>query len=231
MRVDITDRDAFGSIKPEALLRYLIVNVWAEVRRVEDELVVFGKSDRTEKTQLIWMPVNDQYSDYVPMVAKLVKTVAEVENKSELQLLDDLETVAVGDVIHVGTFDPLDTHDHTLPLADGINLLARARLMTGAAAASAVNRRPVHPRRPSLQVSRFMHDLRLAQTERGSYLVRLIAPIQEQQNRQDGQLAGMPEEEPFSRRAVVELVRGLNALRDAAQDNKERGKFFLTRLC
>jgi hypothetical protein len=36
----------------------------------------------------------------------------------------------------------------------------------------------------------------------------------------------MPDPEPFSRRAVVELVRGLNALRSAAEDSLSQGRFF-----
>ena len=172
------------------------------------------------------MPFSDQYTDYVSMVARLIKTVAEVEDKSELELLDDLETIAVGDLISVRSYDPLDMHDHTLPLVDGADLLIRARMMAWAAASSAMSKRPVHPRHPSFEVSQFVRNLRLAQTERGSYIVKIVAPIPEPQKQQEGQFAGMPETQPFARRVVIELVRGLNALHQAALDNKDRGKFF-----
>lgn len=226
MRVEIIDRDVFGSTKPLALNRYLVVNGWSEVRRIDGELAILGKTNRQGKTQLVWMPFSDQYTDYVSMVARLIKTVAEVEDKSELELLDDLETIAVGDLISVRSYDPLDMHDHTLPLADGADLLTRARMMAWAAASSAMSKRPVHSRHPSFEVSQFVRSLRLAQTERGSYIVKIVAPIPEPQKQPEGQFSGMPEAQPFARRAVIELVRGLNALHQAALDNKDRGKFF-----
>jgi hypothetical protein len=225
VKVEILDRDVFSSLKPNAISNYLRVNGWSEIRRVDGELTIFGKANRENNNQLIWMPVSDQFSDYIPMVSRLIKTVANTEDKSELQIIDDLQTVAIGDVIHVRTFNPLDIHDHTIPLVDGVSLLSRSRMIAMAAAASAVRRRPIHPRRPFFRVSQFIQNLRLGQTERGSYMIRLIAPIEEIPKREDGELNGMPEEIPFTRRAVMELVKSLNALKEAAEDNRDRGRF------
>lgn len=224
MKVEILDRDVFGAIRPEALLRYLIVNGWIETRRIENELIVFGKTNSVGKNFLVWMPITDQFSDYASMVARLVKTIAEVEDKSELQILDDLQTVALGDIVRVRTFDPLDAHDHTLLFVDGRTLLSRIRLMAVAAASSVLNKRPVHPRRPASEVNKFIRSLRLGQTERGSFLLRLIVPIEEQIE-QYALIHGMPKVTPFSRRAVIELIRSLRALKEAAEDNRDRGRF------
>ena len=135
------------------------------------------------------------------MVAKVMKTVSETENKSELELLDDLETVAVGDVIGVRTFDPCDIQEHTLPLSDAVSLLTRARLLALAGAASAIKALPVHPRKPTSEASRFVENLRLGQTERGSYRIRLISPIAQPTKLNGEQFDGMPDAQPFSRRA------------------------------
>jgi hypothetical protein len=218
VRVEITDPDVFGPIRPEALPRYLGANGWREVRHIEGELVVLQKG-----TQLVWMPISDQFTDYAPMIARLVKTVAETEEKSQLQILDDLQTVAVGDVIRVGTFNPLDAHDQTIPLNDGISLLAQAKAMAVAGASSEVDKKPVHPSQPVFEVRKFTQELRLAQTERGSFLIRLVVPIEPKQK--SGELELMPDQLPFARRAVLQLMKGLRALKDAAEDNKRRGKF------
>jgi hypothetical protein len=111
------------------------------------------------------------------MVARLIRTVAEEIDKSEIQIIDDLETVATGDVIRLRSFDPLDLNDHTLPLSDGLGLLSRARAMAIAGASSAIEHRPVQSRRPTTEVKQFVRNLRLGQTERGSFLLRLISPI------------------------------------------------------
>ncbi len=215
VRVTITDSQVFSSIKPEALTRYLGVNGWHEARRVEGELVVLRKANH-----LVWLPISDQFSDYESMVARLVKTVAESEDKSELQILDDLQTVAIGDIIRVGTFNPLDAHDHTIALADGLHLLSQAKTMASAAAFSVIDKRPVYPRKPVSQVSQFIHNLKLAQTERGSFLVRLIAPVEPLEPS-----GGLDTKLPFSRQAVIQLMTGLKALKEVAEDNNKRGKF------
>lgn len=231
MRIEIRDDNAFASIKPYALMRFLNVNGWKEARRIEGEAVVYSKTANAESTALVWAPLSDGFSDFASAVARLVRTVSEVENKSELLLLDELETAAVGDVITLRTYDPLDIHQHTIPLDDGVSLLSRARQMAYAAAQSTTDRKPVYRGRPSFETSRFLNNLRLGQTDRGSYMVKLISPIEEVEKPVHPEyvqisMPSIPQEVPFSRRAVTELVRGLKALRDAAQDNANRGKYY-----
>ncbi len=224
MKVEIIDNNVFNSIEPDILVRYLLANGWIKVRSVEGEMIVFGRGDSKGKKPLIWMPVSNDLSDYAPMVARLIRTVSQEMDKSEIQIMDDLETVSVGDVIGVRSYDPLDLNDHTLPLSDAIGLLGRAKAMALAGASSAIEHRPVQSRRPSIEARQFVNNLRLGQTERGSFIVRLISPIINPKSGEPLEFQGM-DRLPFSRRAVMELVKGLNSLKDATQDNKERGKF------
>jgi hypothetical protein len=224
MKVQIIDNDIFSSVEPEAITRYLLTNGWSEVRRVDGEMIIFGKVGGRGKRPLLWMPISNDLSDYAPMVARLIRTVAEEVDKSEIQIIDDLETVAIGDIIRIRSFDPLDLNDHTLPLSDGMSLLNRARAMALAGGSSAIEHRPVQPRRPNTEVRQFVRNLRLGQTERGSFLLRLISPIIDIKSGEYLEFQGM-DRIPFSRRAVTELVKGLNALNDAASENEERGRF------
>lgn len=231
MKVEIKDANEFASVKPFALTRFLAVNGWKEIRTITGEATVYSKTGRRESSSLVWAPVNDRYSDYSSTVARLIRTVAEVENKSELTILDDLETAALGDVINLRTYDPLDIHQHTIPLEDGASLLNRARQMAYSAAQSALERKPVYYGRPAQQARAFLSNLRLGQTERGSYIVRLISPIDEpepsaQLSIEVPDMPPLSEPVPFPRRAVIELANGLNALKDAARDNASRGKFY-----
>lgn len=228
MKVQITDPSVFSSINPSAMMRFLNANGWIEVRRVANELAVLAKRDSDRNRHLVWMPFDDQNADYASMVSRVITTVAEAEDKSELQILDDVETVAIGDIIRFRAFNPIDEHEHTLPLKDGIDLLINAKKLATAAAASVIQKRPVHPRSPTSRVTEFVQNLRLGQTERGSYLVRLISPLDAPNT--DGaesanMLPNMPDSEPFSRQATLELVRGLHALREAALENSRSGRF------
>jgi len=224
MKVEIIDNNVFNSIEPESITRYLLANGWSEIRRVEGEMIVFAKAGGRGKKPLLWMPISNDLSDYSSMVARLIRTVAEEVDKSEIQIIDDLETVAIGDIIRIRSFDPLDLNDHTLPLVDGVNLLTRARAMALAGALGAVEHRPVQPRRPSTEARQFVRNLRLGQTERGSFLLRLISPIIDIKSGEYLEFQGM-DRIPFSRRAVMELVKGLNSIKEAAKENQERGRF------
>lgn len=143
MKVQITDPSVFSSINPSAMMRFLNVNGWIEVRRVANELAVLAKRDSDRNRHLVWMPFDHQNADYASMVSRVITTVAEAEDKSELQILDDVETVAIGDIIRFRAFNPIDEHEHTLPLKDGIDLLINAKKLATAAAASVIQKRPV----------------------------------------------------------------------------------------
>jgi hypothetical protein len=225
VKVEIVDQNVFGAIKPSALLRYLLFNDWREARRIENEFIVFTKDHNYGKIRSVWSPLSEEFSDYEISVAKVVSTISEVEDKSQLEIIDDLQTIAIGDVIGLRSKDPYNTEDHTLPLSEGFGILYRSRLMATAAASSVVGPRAVHPRRPGHQVSQFVKNLRLGQTERGSYMFRLISPIREIFQEEVGILDGIPDKIPFERRAVIELVKGLAALKEAAEDNERYGRF------
>lgn len=231
MKVEIIDQNVFKDISPTTLLRHLAVNGWNEIRKVDGELFILGKSDSLGHRQLVWVPVSEQFSDYEPMVYKVIRTVAQTDSKSEIQVLDDLQTIGIGDVVRLKTTDPLNKDDHTIELTNGIDLLTRARMIARAAASSAVIRRPVHPRTPAIEAKRFVRSLRLGQTERGSFLVKLISPLydinplyQEKEN----MLEGMTGRLPFSRKALIEMVNSLSALKQAAEDSSKKGRFLFT---
>lgn len=225
MSTELFNADAFNSIKSEAIERLLKQYRWELARVVSNDVVILKKViDR--KQNLVWLPLNEGFTDYGEMVARLVETVSRVDNKPVSDIADELQTRALGDVICVSTYDPLDVHDHTLPLNDGVSLVLRARMLARAAALSATYRKSVYGHgRLSEEASRFMQDLRLGQTERGSYVVRLIAPMADREIKEEGTLPDFPDRRPFARRATISLVSGLAALRSAAEDNRKRGRF------
>lgn len=230
MRVEIIDYDTFSAIEPVNLRRYLAINGWTQIREVEDDVVVMAKPLDGEQHKLVWLPVSQDFSDYELMVAKLVSAVAETDNKSQLQIINDLETVGVGDVIRAGTEDVMNRHSHTLPIAEGEKLLLRLRQVVTAGASSAIEKRPVYSFNPFGQVRTFINSLRLAQTEPGSYLMRLVAPFEPDRMVQEplqGQalIGDSFGPVPFARRAVLAMMRATRALREVAEQNYRRGRF------
>lgn len=230
MRVEILDYNTFGAVDPIGLRRYLAINGWSQIREVEDDIVVMSKPTEDGRHRLVWLPISRELSDYELMVAKLVSAVAETDHKSQIQVMDDLETVGIGDVVRGGTEDFMNRHGHTLPIDEGERLLHRLRQVIVAGASSVVERRPVYSYNSFGEVRAFIRSLRLAQTEQGSYLMRIIAPIEP--------VIATPEEiagqmllnerlgmVPFARRAVLQTLKAVGVLHDVASQNLEMGRF------
>lgn len=229
MNIDIRDRAIFDSLEPEIITRYLLARGWHEIKRVTNEMAIYELIHPDSEPYRVWIPLSRRFSDYASVMSNAFKALAEAENKSQLIMLDDLQTRAIGDVIRVGSEDRLDRADHTLLLSDGITLHEQARQMALAGAWNAVSgksKKPVYPQNSRAEITRYMQKLRLAQTERGSFIVRLVSPIREETRKQLPLSPDIPTETPFERRALVELLVGLKALRQVASDTNRRGKFY-----
>lgn len=226
MRVQILDKDVFRGIDPSKVEKYLKGNDWQEQRRLPNDVAIWLKQSKDKDIHRIWLPLDYQLADFVEMMSKVVSVVAQAEGQSQLQVLDDLNTAAIGDVIRSCTEDKLDHSSTSLPFPQGLSLIEQTSRMAIAAAMSEIEEREVHPSARSGEVIRFMENMRLGQTEPGSYIVKLISPIPEIETSED-ELPGMPPELPFERRAVMRLVTGLQALRDVAHETQSRGVFRL----
>jgi len=221
MRVDILDNDLFSSLAPSEVERYLTAAQWREVHREEETVSIWEHSDVSNGKYRVWLPLNAEFADYGTAVGRLIKTLALAEDRSQLQILEDLNTVAVGDVIRASTWDELDRTSSTIPIVDGLFLLRRVYGMARSAASATVEKKPVFPSRSSNQVVEYLQHLRLGQTERGSYLVKLISPIPPPKPLVDRLFA----DEPFGRQVVISLVKSLTALQRTAGDAYRRGRF------
>jgi hypothetical protein len=101
-----------------------------------------------------------------------------------------------------------------VPLDDGAGLFEGTRKLMLAAACAAIERRPQYgPRKPAA-VSHYLENVRLGQTETGSYVVTVISELST--TRIDTLLpAEAPA--PFERRVTSTLIQALNAAKQATQ--------------
>ena len=64
-------------------------------------------------------------------MARLVKTVSKAEKRSQLEVLEDLDTLAVGDVVRIRSSDSLHPTSSTIPMDDGFSLFEQAKDLMG----------------------------------------------------------------------------------------------------
>ena len=206
MRVSIKDRAALMMVSPAALSAYARTEGWARVEPYGDHSDVYAGEGLPE----IILPQTKQLGDYHSVVARLVDIFARVAEIDELTLYHDLVT-ADRDKVRVRVAEG----DGTVDINDGASLVAGAREMLLAAACSLHNPRPLYRTGSNRDANDYLKQMRLGQTEQGSFVVTLLSPVVPP----PVQAALIPDPEsddaPMARRVTRRLGLALDATREA----------------
>lgn len=113
--------------------------------------------------------------------------------------------------------------DDSLPLGDAASFIDSVRRAMQASANSALAPRGYFGHSLPDAARDHARGVRMAQTRRGSYIVPVISrlPVLEPDDDEDAVLFNEPTFQPFARRAMLTLARGLEALRDLTHEEAE----------
>ncbi len=161
-----------GRIKPRDARTYASANGWNRKPQDYGGLAVFDHRDR-ELTQLL-IPIESASSDYPSLMLDVVKRLAEAEERSVLQIANDLLDPDA-DVVRYRISDPTISAD--LALLKGIETLEGAKRTLLAAAHSVLKPSTYHPRLSRREATEFVDRCRLKQTEHGSFVVAIACPL------------------------------------------------------
>ena len=121
-----------------------------------------------------YYPVQTGSGDYATVVSRLIAIFAETSEQDELATYRDLIN-ADRDVIRVRSFGGDD--DGSVRIDAGVEMVVQARQMLLAAACAARSPQPLFRAGASKEASDYMSRVRLGQTEHGSFVVALLAPV------------------------------------------------------
>ncbi len=217
MKAQIKDNETLSSLRPLELAEYLGTNGWTQgagtVLGGKATLWIFRSSDNLEYEILI--PREISLRDYPMRVSEALKTLEVVEQRSQLEILSDISTSSA-DIIRI----PIQTgtsRDGSISIENGIKLVERARDMMMAAACSTVEPKPYfHARKPA-QATEYVSNLRLGQTERGSFVLRIISRVPPSLSPDRSGQMNLDVDDPFERKVTNTLSSALNSLRSAAE--------------
>src|SRR6266704_5087923 len=173
--VEITDRSALAARSPSDLAMYLRARNW--VTRPQSETAVqwikIVDGDEYEALQ----PLESRLRDYGARVRDVLRVVAVVEGRSELEVLQDISNVSM-DVHSVRTY-PADSAPGTIALDDGVQAFESMRNLVVAAAYSVSTDQPraVQPARKPTEVLKFLRDVRIGPSAEGSFVLTVHTPI------------------------------------------------------
>ncbi len=221
MIVSIKDRATLLGIHPARVGAYLHAKGWQRMVHEPSRYSLWVKPDAREVEALL--PLDSGLGDFAERMAELLGDLQREEQRSELEILRDIE-LANCDVFRFRK-DPHSDIMGTIQIDDGVRFVAHARdlLLYAAAAEHEPSRTAVT--RPSADVSRFMSQALLGQTEISSFVVTAQVPVPSRLSDPLFPDLISPALEPFERRAGVRLMSLLSDTREAAMEVAQTNDF------
>ncbi len=186
---------------------------------------VYGDSGdiyHLEGSPEIVAPASSDLGDYALRVSEIVEILGRVENRQALSIVRDL-SIAMTDLIRVRAPEAED--DGSIMLGAAVQFIEESRNLLLAAACSTIRPKSSYPRPGRIgEAVKYMDDVRMGQTEMGSFVVTLLSPVQPSLVPQGGYNIESGEQrqlefetqEPFSRRVTQNLAEALKATKEAA---------------
>ena len=211
MNAIIIDRNAILAVSPMALFAYARTSGWAKVDTYGDHSDVYAGPSLPE----LLIPRTRQLGDYGLVVERLIGIFARVAEVSENTIYNDLLT-ADRDVIRARVSDGYG--DGSVAIDSGVKLVNGARDLVLAAACSLHHPRPLYRTVANREANDLLRQMRLGQTEHGSFVVTLLTPAipapTHQPIFQDLETA----DAPIARKVTRRLEQALSGTRHAIEN-------------
>lgn len=210
MKASIRDRASLGSLLPVDIRAYLKSRGWEQVANWPGRASIHSLKSDTSET-VVKVPVSRGLADFASVAQEIVAQIADAEERSELSVFRDLSEVG-SDIIRVRSFSADSTG--TIELAQGVALFEQSKaLLTSAARSIQLGPRAIYRGRPPSEVGDYLRDVRLGQTEIGSFVITLLSPV-------PVSIDTMLDDawDPFERRVVKQLSRALTSAGEAVSD-------------
>ena len=209
MRVRISDKQALLSISPAQLMAYLRSRGARHVDEFPGKAAVWSYGDEE-----LLVPLATRFADYAARMADILASLEREEDRSQLQILTDLQNSGF-DVVRVRNVSE-DTRTGTLNFMRSVDFVAQTRDLLLAAACSAATHKISYPGRKPQDAERFMDSVRFGQTVQGSCVLQILSSVAPELRKQ-GSLLDQTEELPYEKRVIPTLESGLKALNSAVQ--------------
>jgi hypothetical protein len=219
MKVQVIDEAALASPQPRNVRIYLRTHGWERVPRRANEPDVWTLQMGEDLYEIV-APSSHDARDFPQRIAEVLRTLSIVEDRSELEVLRDLATLAF-DVQHIHS-------EHggppgTAPLRDAADAYVAAHSMFGAAVAALEEPRLVLPSRRPARAANLMKRVLAGPATEGSYVISIWVPVPPRLTQEEDAVLFDTTDvniayEPFERAATRFLNRALVATRVAARE-------------
>lgn len=212
-----------GSISPLALKAYLQGAGWTPAGEVAEKAVVWRHSSYAGAE--VVQPLRQTLGDYVARLADAVATLAELEDRRQEELVEDIRSSDCDRVVF--TLSGSCVGEGALPILTAAEAYGHLRGVMVAGMRATIQKRPWFSGHWPIWATHYLEQVTVGRPRAGSYGIVVLSPLP-QPSSHPLQPTSWREVNPFSRRVVVTLLTACAAVREAAEvrDAGERAQAF-----
>ena len=207
-----SDRRRDLDVSSDQLRAYLQRKQWSEDGKIRNVATIWHRQDNDDAE--VVLPLLS-VKDYWRRMREALASVASFEERAVSEVQNEIKQLFMNVITIRVVHD--DTNDGTIPINDGVLLIAKAKDLLSAAARSLYVKRKQFTRGAPKEAKEYLETLLLGQTEMGSYVVNVIAPVQTVAIAQD-----MVTTMPLGQAITTNLVAGLSAIEKATTTFEEK---------
>jgi hypothetical protein len=214
--------DALRALKPLEVASYLRVNGWRQETDLNGKGSVWllpAENGREEAD--ITLPLQRDLGDFALRMGDVLRTLRQVERRSEPEILQDLMTTS-SDLVRVRA-PSREAESGSLPLEQAVAFVEHSRDLVLAAACAAITKRAYFATRKPTKAMEYLSRVRMGQTERGSYVLTILSPVAPALAPEGELPLDLEPSEPYERQVTRTLAEGLAAMEQAARDAAASG--------
>ena len=215
MKALVSDTDSLRALRPGDVSAYLRTRGWQEVQTLPGRGAVWAMAavEARPVSRELLIPLDPLSSGYAQRMAEVLSVLEECENRSELEVLEDL-SLAGADVIRPRL--PGVSSEGSISLEAGMIAYECARDMMLAAACAAVEPKEVYAKRKAELAMKYLDHARFGVPKHGSYVLTIISPVAPRLRLREDFFDD--ETEPFERKTVRVLSEALSTLGRVCRD-------------
>lgn len=206
-----SDRRRDFEVSFDQLRAYLQHKQWFEDGRIRNVATIWHRQDNQDAEVIL--PLS-YVKDYWQRMRDALASIASFEERSSHHVLNEVKRL-FSNVITIRVVHD-DTNNGTIPINDGVLLIAKAKDLLTSAAQSVYAKRKQFTGGVPKEAKEYLETLLLGQTEVGSYVVNVIAPMQVAAVEPE-----MANTIPLAQAITSNLVTGLRALDKVAATYSE----------
>lgn len=198
-------------VSPFGLEQYLVYNGWQLTGQLDGRAKIWHRPEEKYCDLEVLQPLDESLRDYSQRLSEAIRVLMEYEGRPAQKIIKELGNFD-SDIVKIRVISP-DVENGAIPLDDGVMLFEKAKDLLVSTTLSTFKKNRFFSGSWPAVVTDFMRSLKFGQTERGSYIVSILAPIAPFTD------VALPEVESSLTRAIsYNLARCLKATKQALDE-------------